>query len=212
MAEILIYDEIMPKGFWGVSTDTIMQALEENKTGEQVVRINSPGGDVVEAIAMYNALRRWEGKIVVEIDSRAASAASLLAMAGDEIRIAENAEMMLHEPYIFAAVNYNGIEFLGERLSDYRNRTADMYAARSGRTRDEILGVYNDWDGTYFDAQEAVEFGLADSIGQKLNVQAKTECRAWQLNGREAPDPKPAASVLAEMRHKERDLELMRLR
>jgi len=86
-----------------------------------------------------------------------------------------------------------------------------MYSARSGRTRDEILEAYNDWDGTYFNAAEAVEFGMADTVGQKLNVSPTAKCRTWQLAGREAPQPETAARVLRAMRQRKRKLQLLKL-
>jgi len=171
MPELFIYDEIGPD-YWGlVSAKTILSELEPiDDASEIVVRINSPGGDVNEALAIYNALNRRAGRTIVEIDALAASAASYIAMAGDEIRIAENAMMMIHNAWTIALGDADELRKIADTLDKYTGTIAKAYAARSGLTVDDVTELMS--DETWFTAEEAVGSGFADSVGQPLKVAA----------------------------------------
>ena len=95
-AEIVIYDEI---GAFGMPAKAFLDELRAlGPVGELTVRINSPGGSVFDGVAIYNALKRHEARLTVWIDGIAASIASMIAMAGDEVVMPENAMLMLHDP------------------------------------------------------------------------------------------------------------------
>lgn len=171
MAEIYIYDEIGPD-YWGlVSAQSVIDELQKiGAENEVTVRINSPGGDVVQAEAMYNALNRHNGIVIVEIDALAASAASYVAMAGDEIRIAENAKIMIHNAWTIAMGDASELRKTADTLEKYTQGIAEVYAKRSGMSLDEIIELMA--DETWMTATEAVEMGFATAISQPLKVKA----------------------------------------
>lgn len=198
MSEIFIYDEIGPD-YWGfVSSKTVMNELEKIGKGKPVtVRINSPGGDVVEAQAIYNALRRHSdggGVVTIEIDALAASAASFIAMAGDTINIAENAMMMIHRASTIAFGNAQNMRETADVLDKFDGILTDTYTTRSGTAKDEVVKLLA--AETWLTAQESVDKGFADAIGQPLNS-AKARVRPgmfaktpdWLVSG----EPSPAA-------------------
>lgn len=172
--EILIYDDIGPDWAGMVSAKSIVDLIDKVGRGLPVtVRINSPGGDVTEAQAIYNAMRRQSktgGKVTVEIDGLAASAASYVAMAGDRINIAENAMMMIHKAWTFAFGNADEIRSTADILDKFDGIISATYAARSGMSVDDVMAKM--LDETWLTADEAIESGLADGIGEPLNVAA----------------------------------------
>ena len=169
MSELFIYDDIGPEWLGMVSAKSIVAELDK-MPGDVTVRINSPGGDVNEAMAIYNALARRKENVTVEIDGIAASAASYLAMAGKTIRIAENAMMMIHNPWTFAMGDADALRKTAGVLDKYGQGIVDVYAARSGKAAKDVAQAMT--DETWFSASEAVAYGLADEIGQPLNVSA----------------------------------------
>ena len=174
MAEIWIYDDIGPDWLGLVSSKSIIAELGKAKGKPVTVRINSPGGDVVEAQAIYNALRRHSGdghKVTVEIDALAASAASFVAMAGDEIRMAENAMLMIHKAWSVSVGNADTMRATAEVLDKFDGILAATYAARAKMDAQDVMAMLE--AETWMDANEAITKGFADEIGQPLNVAAK---------------------------------------
>mgnify|MGYP001582012276 CR=1 FL=1 len=94
-AEIFIYDFIDD---WGVKAADLVPQIAALKVDLITVRINSPGGNVFDGVAIYNALRQHSARVVVQIDAMAASIATLIALGGDELRMASNALFMIHDP------------------------------------------------------------------------------------------------------------------
>ena len=95
-AEIMLYDEIGP---WGVSAKAFTSILVSAGAGPVNVRINSPGGDVFDGLAIHNALKAHRGGVTTQVDGLAASAASYIAMAGDKVGMAESSMMMIHDAW-----------------------------------------------------------------------------------------------------------------
>lgn len=159
-AEILIYDEIDP--FWGVSAGDFANELNALEADEIVVGINSPGGIVFDGIAIMNALKRHPAKVIARIDGLAASAASFIAMAGDEIQTSKYAEMMIHEARGVVMGTADDFKEMRDLLIRHNESIASVYADRAG-------GDVKDWlklmkNETWFTADEMVAAGLADSI------------------------------------------------
>lgn len=146
-------DDITPKKFKAELTAA---------TGDIAVWLNSPGGDVFAASQIYTMLKEYEGKVTVKIDGIAASAASVIAMAGDEIVMSPVAMMMIHNPatVIFgeAADLQSGIKM----LSEVKESIVNAYEARTGLPRAKISNMMD--AETWFSAQKAVELGFADQI------------------------------------------------
>jgi len=178
MAEIFIYDDIGPDWLGLISGKSVAAALKEIDDNEPLtVRINSPGGSVDEAKAIYNALTRRAGVVDVEIDGIAASAASYISMAGKTIRMAENALIMIHSPWTYAAGNAEELRKTADIVEMYESGIVDVYAARTGAARDDIV----EWvqEETWFDSKQAIEHGFADEVGQPLQVAASASSRRF---------------------------------
>ena len=171
MAEIFIYDDIGPEWAGMVSAKGIVDQIKAVSPVDPItIRINSPGGDVNEGTAIYNAIAAHQGEITAKIDGIAASAASFIAMAADKIEIAENAKIMIHNAWTFAIGNKADLQKTIGVLDKYDGTIAATYAARSGLSLQDIQAAMD--AETWYTAQEAVDAGLADSIGQKLKVKA----------------------------------------
>lgn len=169
MKDIYLYGELGPS-YWGlIDASSIVDALP--KSGDVTLHINSPGGDVFEGVAIYNRLRKYKGGSVrVEIDALAASAASLVAMAGQEIEIAENAMMMLHDPWVVTAGNAAELRKMTDTLDQVAASLAKTYAGRTGLELEEVQSMMA--EETWMDAATAVELGFATSLAPRLNIAA----------------------------------------
>lgn len=173
MNEIFIYDDIGPEWLGLVGSKTVIGELAKFKGKPVTVRINSPGGDVVEAQAIYNALRRHSdggGEVTTENDALAASAASFIFMAGDVRRVAENSMTMIHKAWTFSMGNADQLRQSADVLDKFDGILADTYAAASTKSRDEIMDLLA--AETWLTASESVDLGLATEVGQALNIAA----------------------------------------
>lgn len=168
-AEVAIYDEI---GAFGVSAKGFLAELGALPDGMPVdLRVNSPGGSVFDAVAIYNALKRHAGTVTVWIDGIAASAASYVAMAGDEIVMPENAFLMIHDPSGLAMGTAGDMRAMAEALDKIAGSLVRGYAAKSGKTDDEIAALMA--AETWFDAADAVAAGFADRLVDPIRMAAR---------------------------------------
>ncbi len=173
LLEITIYD-LIGRRTWddsGVTAKEISKILAANKDATRiVVYINSAGGDVFEGVTIYNQLVRHKARVEVNVDGMALSIASLIAMAGDEIHIAENAMMMIHDPWNFAMGTADDLREAAERLDKVKDTLVKTYAARTKRDEAEISQLMA--DETWFSAEEAVEQGFANEVTEAKTVTA----------------------------------------
>lgn len=168
---LYIYDEIGPSWAGMIDGKLVSDAMKDATESTPVnVFINSPGGSVFEGIAIYNLLARHKGDVTVHIDGAAFSAASLIAMAGDTIKMAENAMMMIHNPWAIGIGNASEMRSLAALLDKIGGSLATSYVARTGKSTDEIVKMLN--DETWFDAKEAVEQKFADEVVPSKTPQA----------------------------------------
>lgn len=172
--EINLDDEIGPDYYGLKDAKWLRQEVKASSGAEILLRINSPGGSVIEAQAMYSELRQAQErgqKITVQIDALAASAASFLAMVGDEITIAENAMIMIHNAWTIAIGNADDMQQTAETLRKFDGVLIDIYAARTGQDKEQI----KEWMSaeTWFTAQEAIDKGFAGRISTSLKQGAK---------------------------------------
>ena len=168
-AEVVIYDEI---GAYGVSAKGFLAELAALPDATPLaLRLNSPGGSVFDAVAIYNALLRHSGMVTVWIDGIAASAASYIAMAGDEIVMPENAFLMIHDPA--GAVMGTAIDMcsMAEALDKIKGSLLQGYAAKSGRPQEEIAPLMA--AETWLDAKDALDLGFADRIAEPVRIAAR---------------------------------------
>lgn len=134
------------------------------------LRINSGGGSVFDAFAMMAALSDHDGKVTAHVDGVAASAASFLLAAADEVRIASVGYVMVHESSALSFGNASELRAMADWLSKIDAQIATVYAKRTGRSEEEFRDAMR--ATTWFTAQSAVEWGLADAIDEVVSVAA----------------------------------------
>tara|TARA_R110000751_G_scaffold307640_1_gene430351 strand:- start:36789 stop:37670 length:882 start_codon:yes stop_codon:yes gene_type:complete len=165
---ITMYD-VIGEDFWtggGVTAKRVAGALRSIGARDVEVHLNSPGGDMFEGISIYNMLREHPGAVKIKVFGLAASAASIIAMAGDEVEIGAASFLMIHNCWVMAVGNRHDMLETAAWLEPFDGAMADVYAARSGQTREQVVA----WmeaargDGTYFGGTQAVELGFADRL------------------------------------------------
>lgn len=162
VTEIVIYDVIGDYWGEGVSAKRFLEALEKVQTKNIVLKINSPGGDVFDGVAIYNDFKAHPAHKIVKVTGLAASAASIIAMAGDEILIGKNAQMMIHNAWVMAAGNKHALREVADILDEIDQGLADTYEMRTGLKRKEIIDMLD--QETWMRGEQAVEKGFADGL------------------------------------------------
>lgn len=161
VTELMLYDEI---GFWGVTAKQFNEALAGITTPKVLLRINSPGGDVFDGYAMFNALKAHKSQIAVVVDGLAASAASFVALAGDTLTMADPAMLMIHRAWTLAIGNVNDLKQTADLLAKVDQQIADVYAGATGKPAADMLALMD--AETWLTAQEAADLGFVDEITQ----------------------------------------------
>lgn len=165
----------------GVTAKRISGALRNIGKKDVTVTINSPGGDYFEGLAIYNLLRDHPAKVTVKIAGIAASAASVIAMAGDEVQIARAGFIMIHNTWVIAAGDRHSLRDVAAWLEPFDDTAADIYAARTGMEAKDIARMLD--RETWLGGKEAVEQGFADSLlsADELDSKAKNSIQGRPL-------------------------------
>lgn len=151
------------ESFWGDEITPQMFRDELNAgEGDVTVWINSPGGNVFAAAEIYTMLKDYKGSITVKIDAIAASAASVVAMAGDTVQMSPVAMLMIHDPSTVAMGNTKDMEKAIEVLNEVKESIINAYASKSGLSHARIANLMS--NETWMNAKKAVELGFADEI------------------------------------------------
>ncbi|HSH43661.1 MAG TPA: head maturation protease, ClpP-related [Arenicellales bacterium] len=161
---ISIYD-VIGQDFWtgdGVTAKRVAGVLRHLGEGPVTVNINSPGGDMFEGLAIYNLLREHSGEVTVKVLSLAASAASVIAMAGDTVQVARAGFLMIHNAWVMAIGNRNDLREVAETLAPFDRAMADIYSVRTGADIDEMAALMD--AETWLGGRDAVEQGFADDL------------------------------------------------
>ena len=172
-AEIFVYGNIGDR--WnedGVIASELVREIAALEADVIDLRINSYGGSVTDGLAIYNALKRHPATVAVHVDGVAISCASYIAMAGDTVTMAKNAQMMIHAPWGVAWGNAQELREQADVLDRYAKAMASAYADKSGKPYDEALALISDGKDHWFLADEAVEAGFADAVGDEIEVAA----------------------------------------
>lgn len=188
-------------GFWGdIIAGDVVREIRDLDVATLNVYINSPGGDVYDGIAIRNALRQSPAHIIVHVDGIAASAASYIACAGDEVVMGENAEIMIHDAWTIVLGNAEELRVAAGDLDRISDNIAAMYAEKAGGTAAawrELMKAE-----TWYTAEEAVAAGLADRLDSDTDTAGDTAAAAqFDLSmfahaGRSAaPAPLPVAAM-----------------
>lgn len=167
---ISIYD-VIGYDWWtgeGVTAKRVAGALRAMGRGPVTVNVNSPGGDVFEGITIYNLLREHDGEVTVRVLGLAASAASVIAMAGDNIQIGKSAFFMVHNTWVAAVGNQHDLREIAEWLEPFDSSMAEVYADRTGIDVAEIRGMLD--NETWLSGTAAVERGFATEYLDSDNV------------------------------------------
>jgi ATP-dependent protease ClpP protease subunit len=159
-ADVYVYD--MLGGWFGMTAGDFVRDVGSLDVDELHVHLNSPGGDVDEGVAIANVLRQHSGRVVVHVDGMAASAASVVAMAGDEVVMGIGSQLMVHDAWGVAIGNSAEITAYARRLDSTSDAIATTYAARTGGTAAEWRDVMR--TEQWYTADEAVAAGLADRV------------------------------------------------
>ena len=186
VGELLLYGEISDFTWWGdeVTPRQFREDLEAlGDIDELRVYINSPGGDVFAGQAILSTLKRHKARKVVYIDGLAASAASVVAMAGDVIRMPKNAMMMIHNVWTIAIGDANELREVADALDRITESVVAAYQEKTGLDADEIRRMMD--AETWMTAEEAVEKGFADEIEETRAVAASLRNGTLFVNGQE---------------------------
>jgi HK97 family phage major capsid protein len=172
-----------------VNESTFAAALREAE-GDVLVRINSPGGLAYTGLTIFNLLVRHSGRVRIEIVGMAASAASIVAMAGDEIAIAESGQVMIHNAWVLTIGDQRDHAESVELLEKLDAALAGIYARRSGRSEGEIRRLMD--KTTYFTADEALEAGLVTEIMKGIEARNDFDLKqiyaSWAAENSDAAD------------------------
>lgn len=181
--EIRLYDEV---GLWGQSADAFAAMLDGISTPNITLRLNSPGGDVWDGVAIANQLHDHPASVTVLVDGLAASIASVIAMAGDRVVMGRKARMMIHDASGACVGPEAAMRASADLLGAVSEDIASVYAERAG-------GDPADWRSrmlaeTWYTADQAVEAGLADETASDPPPPVEPEAAVRQLLAGAAPD------------------------
>ena len=170
---ISVYD-VIGYDYWtgeGVTAKRIAGALRSLGEGPVTVNINSPGGDLFEGLAIYNMLREHKGEVTVKVLGLAASAASIIAMAGDTVQIARAGFLMIHNAWVLAVGNRNDLRDMADTIEPFDRAMADIYAARTGGDQKAMAKLMD--AETWIGGSDAVERGFANELLPSDEVENK---------------------------------------
>lgn len=184
--EILIYDEIGAFGVTAKDFDTELKNL--GSVDAFNLRINSPGGSVFDAVAIYNMLVNNPARITVYIDGIAASAASMIAMAGHRIIMPANAMMMIHDPAALAEGGSRAMAKTAELLETVKAILVTAYVKKSGQSHSSVESMMS--EETWMTAEEALALGFADEVEEPVEIAASFDLSKFKS---------PPAQTMAEL-------------
>jgi len=165
--DMFIYDEI---GGWGISAEAFVKDLRAHKGKDINLRLHTPGGDVFGGQIIYNALRDHTGKVTTSIDGIVASMGSIIALAGNPVRMAENAMFVIHNPFGKIEGDAKEMRKRAAALDTIKGSMAGVYIEKSGKDL-ETISAWMD-DETWFTAKQAKAAGFCDEIGDEIKMAA----------------------------------------
>lgn len=174
VTEITIYG-VIGDSWWddSVSATDIDNALKSVGGGDLLINLNSPGGDAFDGIAIYNRLKKHNGKITINVDGWACSAASVIAMAADELVMGMGSMIMIHEASSLVWGTKSEMRKEADVLDNLEDGIIDIYMTKANISREEIRNMVD--AETWFSAQKAIEIGFATSTASTTGVDDKDE-------------------------------------
>lgn len=204
-AEVFIYGDI-GESYWAetVTAADFVKEISALDVDQITVRINSVGGSVPDGLAIYNAIKRHRAQVTTAIDGMALSIASLIAMAGDTVEMADNAMLMIHAPWTYAAGNSMQMREQADVLDKWAEAMSTSYAAKTGKPSADMLALLTDGVDHYYTAAEAQAAGFIDAVVEAMpiaasaNLPAAALSRFRSLPGQAAGSPAAAAAPTKE--------------
>lgn len=191
---VYIYDEIGDSWWGGTSAADFIKMIGTIETPKIELHLNSPGGDIFDGVAIYNALNAHPAEVNVVVDALAASAASFIAQAGDTVTMTKGSMMMIHDGSGMVWGNASDMRQMADLLDKLSNNIASIYADRAGQSTEFWRNLMQ--EEVWYDAQEAVDAGLADSVSGDTKAeddaaaQNKWDLSVFNFAGRgAAPNP-----------------------
>ena len=169
-------------------TPALFRSDLENGTGDITVWVNSPGGDCFAAAQIYNMLRDYKGKVTVKVDGLAASAASVIAMAGDTVLVSPVSMIMIHNPSTVAMGDTAEMQKAIQMLTEVKDSIINAYQAKTGLSRNKLSKLMD--EETWMDAGKAVELGFADGVIERDELYGS---KAVPVPDEDSTDEKPDA-------------------
>lgn len=202
--DIIVSDDVTAEFWGGISPEAFAKAIGVIEAPTIHLRINSPGGDVFAARAIEQAVRQHASRVVTHVDGYAASAASIIAIAGDEVEIAKGGFFMIHESWTFAFGNASDLLETAALLEKVDGTLAQTYAEETGQQLEDVVA----WMAaeTWFTGEEAVEKGFADRLA--VPAEKTKAAAAWDLSAyaRAPATARKAASAAATPRNTSLDM------
>lgn len=205
-ATLYIYD-VIGGMFGGVDAEEVARDLAATEASTIHVRINSPGGDVFDAVAISTALRQHPANVVAHIDGLAASAATTISTAADRVEISDGGMYMIHNAWTLAIGNRHDLLDTAGLLEKVDGNIQRAYAERTGASTEQI-GEWMDAE-TWFTADEAVEAGFADEVVSGESARAKAWNLAAYANAPEIKDEPESKEPMPDRATLERRLALL---
>lgn len=211
-AEVLIYAPI-GESWWEetVAAKEFIKEINALDVSQLHVRINSVGGSVPDGIAIHNALKRHKAKVTTYNDALAASISSLILMAGDKVVMAENAQIMIHAPWTIAIGNAVEMRETADMLDSWSMAISSSYATKSGKTKEEIMALFDDGKDHWYGADEALAEGFIDEIEESLAIAASMDRAAISASIKDKffkVAKQPVATAIPKSKEKEMPKEL----
>jgi ATP-dependent Clp protease protease subunit len=170
-AEILVYDQIGEGMFsYGVTAKDFVMRLKDIGDKPVNIRINSPGGDVFEGLAIYNAMKAHGGPVRCTVDGLAASIASIIAMGGKSCSMADQSMMMIHNPFCVTVGDSEELRKTADLLDKVKGQMVDIYVEKSGMGKRECAAMMD--EESWLTAKECMDAGLCDEIGNDSKMSA----------------------------------------
>ena len=178
-ATIHIFDQIGEDWFSnsGITAKSFAETLQAVGPGPLNVEINSPGGNVWDGLAIYNMLRGRQSAVTTRVVGVAASIASIIALAGDTVEIADAALMMIHDPSGLTAGTSEDMRKMADALDQHAAILSGVYEKKTGKTASAIRAAMK--AETWFTSAEAISFGLADKLSEEKPAMEANAARAW---------------------------------
>ena len=172
--EVFIFDAI---DIWGVDAESFVKEVAAIDADQIRLRINSPGGNVFDGAAMISAIRNHRATVEARVEGVAASMAAVLAVAADEVVMSEEAMMMMHPPWALVVGNADDMRGMADTLDKIDDNHLGIIARKAGRDVDDVREEIG--QELWMNAEEAVKWGFADSIGGHAEVAARFDMSCY---------------------------------